>query len=264
MTAQLASMTVDQIGRALLAEIETDSLTRLASLALRRVRAEADALVTGALGALSGSARLQAERARIAGRLAAATPPEALAAAPVAPARGPLRLIPNFASTARGGLYRDGSARGQMLDALSVMCRQAWERHQKTDPEAPFVPPFTPGQIAMACRYQALVERHAAAGIKGASAETRAMRGGGGGDFLAALLTERQEIDRIQRRIGDGTALAVRRIRPSARGAGARPIGDRALVDAVCLAGEDLSAVLRRFGWSVNGRHHDALRGALA
>lgn len=248
-----AAMTLDQIGDWLVETASAAALAHLAATALRRIRASAEAILADALGRLAGSRRAWAEADRIADMMAAATPPEDLAAAPVAPARGALRLVPN------GPSRRDGR-HGRTLDQLSIMCRQAWERHQSKAGDADFVPPFDPAQIAMGLRYQALVERHAAAGVKCASAEVRAVaRSGGDGDFMAAFLSESRELETIRHRIGPGLALEVRRGSP-----GRRDIPIRTLVDAVCLHGKDLSAVLKGHGWSKKTDSLTALRRALA
>ncbi|HMO09859.1 MAG TPA: hypothetical protein PKD10_19775, partial [Paracoccaceae bacterium] len=208
------------------------------------------------------AARLQAEGLRLAQMRARAVPPEPMLAAPVAPARGPMILVREIAMV-RGSTERAKVTghhwRGACM--LEVMCRQALDRHAG---EGPFLPPFTAGQIATAERYRALVERHGAAGLRCASAETRAA-GSGGGDgrgFIDAYLDEGAEIARMLRRIGEGEALSVRRIRPSRR-EGRRGIGLRALVDDVVLRGRSISAVLRAAGWSVKGDHREALRLAL-
>ena len=85
---------------------------------------------------------------------------------------------------------------------------------------------------------------------------------GGSGSFIDAVLRDREEIERIRRRIGTGTAMAVRKIRPSKRGSRVN-ITDRRLVDMVCLEDKPISAVLRAHGWSVRGQTSGAVRQAL-
>ena len=226
---------------------------------LARMRAEAWAMLMAAVAPGPASAR-----AGIARMLARATPPEAMAAAPVAPARGPMQLVPNVVRLP-GGRARVEGAHWVTADPLTVMCRLAFDRHQASGSTAPFVAPFGPGQIAMARRYAALVERHEAAGQKCASLEARP-GGSGGGDgrgFIDAYLDEAAEIARIRRRIGPGATLSVRRCRPSQRGARVS-IPDLVLVDAVLLHGRDLSSVLDQHGWAVSGPHRAAARAALA
>lgn len=61
--------------------------------------------------------------------------------------------------------------------------------------------------------------------------------------------------------------MALRRIRPSARGDQDQPrrnIAARALVDLVCLEDLDISAVLTRHGWAVKGETVKAATKALA
>lgn len=207
--------------------------------------------------------RQAGEAARLRGMLDRATPPPAMAAAPVAPARGPMQLVVDRVETDMGWyIRREVSTFWRGMDQLSIMCRQAWLAHQARGGEGEFVPPFTPGQIAMGQHYAALVERHDGAGMKCASLEGRGGGGGTGGGFADAYLAEGREIAAIRRRIGDGMALAVRRIRPSDRGSRAG-ITDRRLVDMVCLGGEDLTAVLRAHGWVKSTGNLRAVRLAL-
>lgn len=253
-------MTMDQLGDWMVEAGREACLARVATLVLRRLGEETKAILDAAVGLLSGQTRQRDEAARIAAILAVSTPPEALAAAPVAPARGPMRLVDNVVLRRGGMPHRDGSRHGRRMDQLSIMCRHAWERRAASGSEARFRAPFDPGQIAMGLHYQALVERHAAAGVKCASVEVRAMAStGGGGDFMVAYLAETRELAMLKDRIGAGVALDVQRVRGKAQ-----PITARALVDAVCLHGLDLTAVLKRHGWGAKGQQRDALRLALA
>ncbi|WP_235841862.1 hypothetical protein [Cereibacter johrii] len=129
--------------------------------------------------------------------------------------------------------------------------------------EPAFEPPFSPGQIAMARHYRGLVERHSAGGVRCSSIE--AQRGGSptGGEFMDGYLREGEELARLRARIGTGSALAVRRIRPSKRGSKAA-ILDRTLVDMVALSGLTLSEVLAAHGWAKRTDSLSALRIALA
>jgi hypothetical protein len=254
------NMTMDQLGDWMVEAGREACLARVAALVLRRLGEETKAILDAAVGLLCGQARQRDEADRIAELLAVSTPPEALSAAPVAPARGPMRLVDNV-ELRRGGMpHRDGSRHGRRMDQLSIMCRRAWERHDASGSEAPFRPPFDHGQISMCLHYQALIERHAAAGVKCASVEVRAVgRSGGKGDFLEAYTDEGREIANLHRRIGDGLALDVQRARGKAQ-----PITARALVDAVCLHGLDLTAVLKRHGWEKRSDRLAILRSALA
>ena len=181
---------------------------------------------------------------------------------PEAPARGafrvfePQQLYPDgkdgYVSRTAG--YRGRSAI-QNADVFDVMGAKA-ARHRKPHP-------LTPGQIAMGRHYRGLVERHAAAGIRGSSLETRSSgRGRDAGDYMDRVLRDKAEIDRLRRRIGDGTAMVVRRIRPSKRGSRVN-ISDRVLVDMVCLEDRSLSEVLRAHGWIVQGVSVKALQKAM-
>ncbi|ULB10724.1 hypothetical protein ORIO_12500 [Cereibacter azotoformans] len=222
--------------------------------------------------------RLDDEAARLAAMLDAATPPEAMQAAPVAPARGAQRLVPNV-TVLPGGLRRIEPGHWEAADVFDAMTRSAWQKHEAAVEKArlahdasgqeknfrapPFEPPFSPGQIAMARHYRDVVERHSAGGVRCSSIE--AQRGGGatGGDFMDAYLREGEELSRLHARIGTGTAMVVRRIRPSKRGSKAT-ILDRTLVDMVALGGKTLSEVLRAHGWADFGANRAALRKSLA
>lgn len=202
--------------------------------------------------------------AAVAAMLDAAKPPREMAAAPVAPARGAKQLVAEY-ELLPGGTRRYLGSHWVDADVFTSMCRDAYIRHVKAaGNDAAFCEPFTPGQMAVARRYRDLAERHAAGGMKCASLEARGGGGSGqGGDFMDAYLAEGRELSMIQRRIGTGQAMALRRIRPSVRGSKAA-IMDRRLVDMVCIEGADLSAVLRAHGWSVDGKNRSVLRVALA
>lgn len=252
-------MATDAMGdlRALGRDVMLDQMaTRLVAL-LRAYALQAARDMTARLRQAGEAARLQAMLGR-------ATPPPAMAAAPVAPARGPMQLVVDRVETDMGWyIQREVSTFWRGMDQLSIMCRQAYLAHQARGDDGEFVPPFTPGQIAMGQHYAALVERHDGAGMKCASLEGRGGGGGVGGGFADAYLAEGREIAAIRHRIGDGMALAVRRIRPSDRGSRAG-ITDRRLVDMVCLAGDDLTAVLRAHGWVKSSANLRAVRLALA
>ena len=207
--------------------------------------------------------RVADEAARILATKARWTPPAAMAAAPMAPAAGPKVLVPEY-DMATGGLRRRVSAHWRAVDVFDLMEQQALREHARRGGDAALVSPFTPGQVEMGRRYQALVERRSAGGMRCAGLE--AGRGGsGGGDFMTAFMAQGDEVDLICARIGQGAAMVVRRIRPSKRGgSAARVITDRALVDGVCLEGQDLNGVLRAAGWSADGHHRKALRTALS
>lgn len=237
----------------------------------RRVVADMRAYALHSLAMIAGRVRAGRDAARVQQVLARAAPPPEMQAAPVAPARGAMRLVDNIAVGHDGDVVQDG-VRWQSLDPLSIMCRQAYVAHRRRGDDSRFSPPFTPGQIAMALHYQGLVERHEAAGVKCVSLEGRGGGSGHGGGFADAYLAEGREIEAIRRRVSvvrgpDGSqvqavALEVRRVRPSARG-GRSIIMARRLVDLVVLGSMDLSAVLRAHGWSDDGKHRAILKVAL-
>ena len=218
---------------------------------------------------------LEAERQRMA-KVAAAAKLVAGAAVPAqcggriipAPGRGPFRvepqaeMVPN-GTDARGQdkwAEKEGGFAGwnpiRQADVFDLMEASARRRSEPA--------PFTPAQIAVARHYRALVERHDAGGIKCSALDGRTS-GGTGRDFMDAYLSEGREIDAIRRRIGTGVAMAVRRVRPSARGGANRGgIPDRALVDMVCLGDRSLSDVLRAHGWQADGRNRQSIREALS
>ena len=210
-----------------------------------------------------GAARLEAEEIRLAGIKARSAVPEICGDAIAdAPARGAFRVFEPQAlyPDGEGGFavkhagYRGRSAI-QRADVFDVMAAKA-ARHNKPSP-------LSPGQVAIGRHYRDLVERHACAGLKCSSIEALRSGGGGrGGDFMDAVLRDREEIDRLRRRIGTGSALVVRRIRPSKRGS-RTSIFDRRLVDMVCLEDRPLSDVLKAHGWSVYGDTSTAIAKAL-
>jgi hypothetical protein len=178
-------------------------------------------------------------------------------AAPVAPARGVMQLVPEF-EVLPGGTRRRASAHWREVCALEVMVEQARLRH---DGDSPFVPPFTAAQIATAEQYRALTEWRDGSGIKCASIEAGRACAGGGSDFLQRFLDRGATLDAVHRAIGSGAAMVPRRHMD--RGNSRHAISDRAAVDLVVLVGRDLSAVLAQFGWPANGLNRKGLRAAL-
>lgn len=181
-----------------------------------------------------------------------------------APARGPVRVFDHMASYPKGEdgfelkpAGHDGRKTMARADAFDVMQAQ---RDRRSGGKAGRM--FTHSQIAMGRQYATLVERHESAGVKCSSVESS----GGGGDgagFMDAVLADAQAIDRMRARIGDGSAVVVRRHRPSKRGARAT-ITDRRLVDMVCVEGRTLTDVLRSHGWTVRADLVRDLTKALA
>lgn len=204
--------------------------------------------------ALSEADRLVAIKAR-------AVPPQRCGPEmPAAPARGPmLAFAPiamrptadGYAQSHDGHLGRDAARAADVFDQMTL---QAQRRGG--------LAPFTARQIAAGRTYAALVERHSAHGLRGISAETRSGGGGGqgAGGYMDAVIAEGRLIDALRDAIGDGMALSVRRERDGRR----TGISCRALVDAVCLYQQPISAVLKRHGWAIKGDTRAEAQAALA
>lgn len=118
---------------------------------------------------------------------------------------------------------------------------------------------FNPAQVAIARLYRALVEDLARGNLRGTNLMSS---GGGGGDhdgWLVAIADRRAQVEAMRRRVGDGYALPMRRVRPSRRG---RRVAIRHLdlVDQVCVGQMMISDVLARAGWGAKGELRHALR----
>lgn len=215
------------------------------------------------------AARLEAERARIAKiKAKAAVPPECGPDIISAPARGvciathQVTMVPNGVddrglekwSPARTGYGHRASVRA--ADVFDRMVADACRKKRQ-------VGTLSSGQIAIGRAYRAMFEHLAADGTK--LSRLDAPSGGGGSlDWMDHRLELTGKIELLRFRIGAGMALAVRRIRPSDRGADQRgPIMDRALVDMVCLKDMTIEQVLKAHGWVKDGRTHEALSVAL-
>jgi len=208
-------------------------------------------------------------------RAAAAVPAECGPMIPDAPARGAFATFTPRRTdmTASGPRTRSDGYMGRramrVADAFDVMTEQAARRHAQAIAKAEsvgadvpiFRPPFSVGQVEIGREYATLVERCAASGVKCSSLETLRVAASGGGDREAAMLRDFQRLRVLQRRIGDGLAKEVRRVRPGGRKRTA--IRDRDLVDRVCLGGQTLTDVLERCGWGAKGESRDALRRSL-
>lgn len=214
-------------------------------------------------------ARVTEEAQRLARVLALSVPPEAMQAAPVAPARGPMRLEDNWIVGLGGARRRDG-AHWRDVCPLEAMVVQAARRHASRGTDAPFVPPFTPGQIAIAAYYRTLVEWREGSAMKCASLEAGRSGGGSGGLFIDTYIERGATLARLQDRIGAVVVMDVRRHMD--RGNARRPISARQAVDSVVLAGKDLTAVLAAHGWATKaeggwaaqGKHRKELRKGIA
>ncbi|RBW58424.1 hypothetical protein DS909_06660 [Phaeobacter gallaeciensis] len=210
------------------------------------------------------SEREYAELERVEAVKARGVVPECCGGAiPVAPARGAFRVFEPV------GLYPAGEAdhvarpsgyRGrkamQLADAFDVMEAKA-ARHGKAAP-------FTPSQVSMGRHYRDLVERYLSAGVRCSSLESVAQSGGSsGGEFIDAVLRDREEIEMLRRRIGSGAAIVVRRHRPSQRGSRST-IFDQRLVDMVCIEELTMTEILKAHKWSVDRKYVRDLKKALA
>lgn len=198
------------------------------------------------------------DRDAVADLLAASTPPAGMAAAPVAPARGPMQMRDNWVVEA-GGTRRLDGAHWRDMCQLEVMVAQAAQRHAARGGDEAFVPPFTPGQIAVARSYRDLVEWREGSAMKCSSLE--AGRGSGGdrsGLFIDTFIGHGEWLGQLRQRIGADIILTVRRNMD--RGNARRAISARIAVDAVVLQGLDLSAILTRHGWAADGKNRKALR----
>lgn len=180
-----------------------------------------------------------------------------------APARGPvLTFYPREAVITDAGNVRSQRAGRyaamKVQDAFDKADVQAARRKQPA--------PFTPGQRDVGREYAELFTRCQASGLK-----LSQMNGSGGGGGTAgvseAVLADMQRLAWMQRQIGQGVAMAVRRVRPSQRGGDgsrrARNITDANLVRSFCVDAETLSAVLVAHGWSGRGENKKALHRAL-
>lgn len=217
-----------------------------------------------------GAARIEASDRAVGEIKKAATPPAACGpAVVVAPARS-FRVTDPVGMVPKGADEWQAQPIGYRGRSVMVTCdvfdqMQAGEMARCQREKVAYVPPFTPGQIAVGRAYRDLVERHEASGMRCSQLDGSRRGGGGSAGVTEAQLQDARQIASWRRRIGSGVALEVRRIRPSKRGEDARgPIRDRVLVDMVCIAGSTLSEVLRAHGWSQKGEHREALRKALA
>ncbi len=209
----------------------------------------------------AGQTRLQAEARRVTAMLDAATPPSPMQAAPVAPARGTMKVEDNWEMLPGGTRRRDG-VRWVEVCQLRSMVASAALRHEARKIEERFVPPFTPGQIAVAGDYRALVEWRDGSALRCSSLESGLASGGGGsGLFIDSFIQQGRWLAELHSRIGHGRAMEVRRNMD--RGNARRAITVRALVDMVVVGGLDLTAVLVRFGWVANGQTRRELKAHL-
>ena len=179
---------------------------------------------------------------------------------PVAPARGPVvQFTPMkaYPDGENGHKFKPSGHLGRKAlrhaDAFDLMANRAAGKGKP--------PPFTPAQVAMARDYAALYEKHQCAGVRCSSMEAAPDGGGGGGgEYIDAVLRDAERLAVIQRRIGNGVAMAIRRKRAGDQRV---VISDRKLVDAVCIEGQTISAVMLKHGWKPRGKSVVSLIEAL-
>lgn len=184
-------------------------------------------------------------------------------AIPVAPARGAVRTQIPMAMQPKGADGWDMAPSGYR-SRKGLIRADVFDRMREHSLRKGKVCLLTETQVAMGRTYRDLIERLEAGAIRCSSVE--AMPGGGGGSadaFTDARLDAARHIDLLQARVGSGSALVVRRIRPSVRGS-RRSIMDRDLVDMVAVGDLGLTDVLESHGWTVNGDIKVALARALA
>ncbi|WP_108259332.1 hypothetical protein [Mangrovicoccus ximenensis] len=124
---------------------------------------------------------------------------------------------------------------------------------------------LTEAQRAAGRRYAALAEAVEAGGMKCSGSFMQGGMGGGEAtrDFMDVHLQRSETLRRMNRAIGDGIGMKVRRVRPSDRGT-KRSISDGKLAEMVCLGGASILGVLQAHGWADTGKNAATLRGALA
>lgn len=220
-------------------------------------RLESRGLVPGADQGPLG--RILSEGRRLQAMLDRAVPPEVLAEMPVAPARGPMAIEPEYMIDARGFRRIAGYHAREVL-ILELICLRAMERHKAKREKDPFVAPFSWHQIEIAADYRELVKWRSGAPLKGSSLEGGRAGGGGSGLFIETYIDQGRALARLQDRIGRGVALEAGE---EGRRVGRRDILDRELLDAVVLSDMQLPAVLRRYGWSDGGRVKARAQAAL-
>lgn len=201
------------------------------------------------------------EAARLAKLKAASTPPDAMLAAPMAPARGPMQIIDDFTVTA-GGIRTSKGRHWRQMCQLEVICAKAAQRHAARKLSVEYVAPFTARQIATGRDYAGLAEWRDGSAMKCATPLLGRTGGGQGGLFIDTFIDQGRALASYRTAIGSGMALDMRRHMD--RGNGRRALSVLALVDEVLIAGRDLSAVLRAYGWSEKGVNRAALVAALA
>jgi hypothetical protein len=221
-----------------------------------------------------GVARLRAEADRVAKiKAAGAVPAQCGPEVPNAPARGAVRisdpkeLVPGTTDKFQhaGHFGRSVLHRCDVFDTMRAKALNAHAKAKAKDVKAVFEEPFTAGQVSMARHYAGLNESLQGGGVGGTSYGERVSGGSGGLDAVDLRLAARQEFEALERKVGRGVAMPMRKVRPSKRGEGrvCKMITDLDAVHCVCLHGLSLSEVLIKYDWTKSSRNRAALRAAL-
>jgi len=231
------------------------------------MRAQMDAGVRDVLGLAGDVAVTPAHRDAAIARLVrrAGKVPDVCDRAQIiaAPARGPvLGFWPKESyTTATGQVLERRSGRYAALKVQDAFDKAAVAAARTGQPD-----PFTDAQRDAGRTYGALFHRCASSGLKLSSLEGGS-GGGGAGGVSEAVLDDLQMLRFYDRRIGRGVSMAVRRVRPSLRGAAdgmhKRNITDARLVHLFCVDGETISGVLVAHGWADRGKARLVVRDAL-
>lgn len=182
---------------------------------------------------------------------------------PRAPARGAVLMFQPRETV----ITEAGNVRTRDLGQFAaLMVQDAFHKAELQAARRKQPAPYTPGQIGIGRVYRDLFDRCETSGLK-LSQLGQSSGGGDGTGISEAVLDDLQYLRRLDRCIGTGTALAVRRVRPSKRGGtAARParnITDKRLVHMFCVEGETLSTILVAHHWSDRGESKKALHRAL-
>ena len=202
--------------------------------------------------------------AQVEARLRLAQPPASISPwVPLAPARGvvvPVQMeetvmTPNGPRPVKNS--EDGFHPARAEDAFDRMTIKS--RNRKGEPGATL---FTVAQVEAGRAYAALSERCASEGLRCTSPEARVSGQGGHVDWIEGVIARSRRLERMRTAIGDGIALSPRNARAHSD-RGRTVITVRRLVDAVCIEGLTLSAVLAAHGWGRGVASATALRDVL-
>lgn len=200
----------------------------------------------------AGMARLGAEARRVADVMArAAVPSMASPEIVAAPARGAMRLAPQFVDVATASGFRrrrdtvDGFHPVARVDAFDVMALAAARRGGAG-------PIFTVAQVDAGRAYAALAERVAAEGMRASTMADR-VSGGGGRDWIDGVIARSARLARMR------AAIPVDLV----DGVGCDGLRVRSVVDGVCLGGMTVGQLLRKQGVAVWAERRQAALRAL-